>query len=203
MIDHPPGNDWVEDFRQGDERAFSKVYEAFFYRLGFFASKLLNNVQEAEEVASESLRKLMLLHGNFNTFADVRSFLYVTTRNHCYDILRRRKWEPASLEDESIVDNNELVLNHIIRTEILDEIYQEIENLPEKRREVFKLFYLEGLKIEEIAQRFGTNTDVIRSTKSKAVAQLRTILGDRKFLILITYIMNGAVVALHQDTTLN
>lgn len=194
MRDQSLSNDWVEDFKQGDKRAFSKVYEEFFYQLSYFAGKLINNQPEAEEVASESLRKLMLLHQNFNTLADIRAFLYVTTRNHCYDILRSRKWphqQPASLEDESIIDKEELVLNLIIKTEILEEIYQEIENLPEKRREVFKLYYLEGLKIEEIASRMGTNADVIRSTKSKAVAQLRTVLGDKKFLFVITYILNS------------
>lgn len=194
MREQPLDNDWVEAFKQGDKRAFSRVYEAFIYQLSYFASKLIGNQPEAEEIASESLRKLMQLHPNFNTLADIRAFLYVTTRNHCYDILRSRVRAPreASLEDESIIDKDELVLNLIIKTEIMEEIYQEIENLPEKRREVFKLYYLDGLKIEEIANRLGTNADVIRSTKSKAVAQLRIALGDRKFLFVITYLLTGA-----------
>ena len=200
MREQSPGNDWVASFKLGDKRAFSKAYEEYFYQLSYFAGKLINNQPEAEEVASESLRKLMLLHRNFNTQEDIRAFLYVTTRNHCYDILRSRKWphqHPASLEEESIIDNEELVVNLIIKTEILEEIYQEIERLPDKRREVFKLYYLEGLKIEEIARRLGTNADVVRSTKSKAVAQLRILLGDKKFLFLITYILNSASAPQH------
>lgn len=195
MRDQSPGKDWVEEFKKGKERAFKKAYEEFFYPLNYFAGKLINNLPEGEEIASDSLRKLMRLHENFNTYEDIRAFLYVTTRNHCYDVLRSRARHPQpkeNVENESIIDNEELALNLLIKTEVMEEIYQEIERLPEKRREVFKLYYLEGLKIEEIASLLGTNADVIRSTKSKALAQLRTLLGDRKFLLLITYLLANA-----------
>lgn len=200
MRDQLPDNDWVEEFKKGDERAFRKAYEEFFYPLSYFAGKLLNNQPEGEEIASDSLRKLMQLHPNFNTLADIRAFLYVTARNNCYDVLRSRARAPreASLEDESIIDKEELVLNLIIKTEVMEELYREIEGLPEKRRTVFKLYYLEGLKIGEIASRLGTNADVIRSTKSKAVAQLKMMLGDRKFLALITYILANTTIGHEQ-----
>jgi RNA polymerase sigma factor (sigma-70 family) len=189
MREQTPGHDWIEEFKEGKERAFKKVYEEFFYPLSYFATQLIHSQPEAEEIAADSLYKLMQGYQKFDTYQHIRSFLYRVTRNHCYDVLRSRHRAPrqdTSLEDDSIIDHDDLVINLIIKSEIMEAIYQEIEHLPRLRRDVFTLFYLDGLKMGEIAHRLGIKVDVVRSTKSKAAAQLRDILGQRKFLLPFT-----------------
>lgn len=192
MRDQTPGHDWIEEFKEGKEWAFNKAYDEFFYPLCYFAFKLIHHQPEAEEIAADSLHKLMRDFQKIKDKDHMRAFLYKTTRNHCSDVLRKRRRAPALTgvpEDESIIDQDELVDNLLIKTEMMEAIYQEIEQLPRLRREVFSLFYLEGMSMEEIARRLGINEDVVRSTKSKAAAQLRTMLGPRKFLLLSAWML--------------
>jgi RNA polymerase sigma-70 factor (ECF subfamily) len=179
----------------GNDPSFNKAYEELFYPLTYFATKLLNNQVDAEDVVADVLLKFLQLNKEFVSEDERRRYLYTMIKNRCYDLLRKQRKHSQVLErlgqNESTVENE--VQNLFIKTELLESIYQEIERLPDKRREVFKLFYLEDLKIEEIAQRLGTNADVIRSTKSKALAQLKMMLGDKKFLLLMTCLLSKAV----------
>ncbi len=192
MRDQTPGHDWIEEFKEGKEGAFKQAYHEFFCPLYYFALKLLQDQQEAEEVVSDALYKLMRDYQKFTDKRHIRNFLYEVTLNRCRDVKRKRGRSPATAgepEEESIIDNEELVLNLIIKTEVMEAITRQIEQLPQLQREVFSLFYLEGLSMSEIAARLGKNVDTIRSTKSKAAAQLRVVLGPRKFLLLTSWLL--------------
>jgi RNA polymerase sigma-70 factor (ECF subfamily) len=190
--DQPMTKDWMESFRKGDIRSFRKMFDLYFDRMSYFAFKLVNNQAEAEEIASESLAKLMKLHQNYATEADARAFLYVTVKNHCYDIFRMRSRHmdmTESMENESIVDQDEIVINRIIQTEVIHSIHQEIEKLPVQRREILKLFFIDDLKIEEIAAQMGLHPDNVRSTKAKALVQLRGFLSHKHVFSVVSCLL--------------
>lgn len=192
MGDQTPSHDWIEEFKEGKEWAFKKAYDEFFCPLNYFAFKLIHDRQEAEEVVADALHKLMRDYQKITDKQHLRNFLYQVTHNGCRDVKRKRGRTPpvtGEPEEESIIDNEELVLNLIIKTEVLEAITQQIEQLPKLQREVFTLFYLEGLSMQEIATRLGKTEGTVRSTKSKAAAQLREVLGPQKFLLLTSCLL--------------
>lgn len=89
-------------------------------------------------------------HTGFDNEQSIKSFLYITTRNACLNFLRHVKVKDTVHRELVYLEEGrgqELMLNQLIRLEMMQEIYNEIEKMPEKRREVFKLAYLEGMKI--------------------------------------------------------
>ncbi|RYE48364.1 MAG: sigma-70 family RNA polymerase sigma factor, partial [Sphingobacteriales bacterium] len=69
--------------------------------------------------------------------------------------------------------DSEEILYEIIDTEIVDILAREIESLPEKCREVFKLIYLGGKSTEQIAAELSLNVQTVRNHKTRAVELLR------------------------------
>ena len=73
----------------------------------------------------------------------------------------------------------------MIRAELMQEIYSEIEKLPEKRRMVFKLAYLEGLKNDEIATQMNISIHTVKEHKGKALQFLRLRFSDKNIILFI------------------
>jgi RNA polymerase sigma factor (sigma-70 family) len=182
---------WLDELKQGSDPAFRLLYDECFAQLTFFADRILNDEEKAKEIAIDSFLKIKKSNKGFNSLQDIRSYLYVTVRNHCYDVLRMRNRRGVQVDLELNPDlpisKDEIALNILIRTEIIAKIHAEIEKLPENRKKVIQLYYLEGFKIEEIASTLGVSPEVIRSRKSKGLAQLRHILSDQELTLLLSF----------------
>jgi len=70
------------------------------------------------------------------------------------------------------------------QAELLQRIYEEIEKLPKKCRQVFKLAYLDGLSNEEIAELLHINYQSVKNQKVRALKILRLAL-NKGFLAVI------------------
>jgi len=193
MSGQPTGSDWVEEFIQGNTRVHGQVFDHFFYTMSFFAFKIIHNQPVAEEIASDCIHKMIEMHEKFESLSHLRSFLYRCVKNKCFDHLRRPSSKirnsDAQLYEHLPAQEEDSVIHLLIQAEVMEMIYQQIEKLPEKRREILKLFYVEGFTLEEISIRLGLDLATVRSAKSKAIAQLRTILGDKKLLSVLALLL--------------
>jgi RNA polymerase sigma-70 factor (family 1) len=180
--------DIIFEFRKGDSQAFACFFHIHYRALCFFAGKIIFDKAEAEDIVKDAFIKLWRKHDDFETAQNIKAFLYITTRNACLNFLRHTQVkdtfnkEYAYLEDSNHEDQ---VLNQIIRTELLREIYEKIEELPEKRREVFKLAYLDGLKNEEIAEYLNISIFTVKEHKGKALQTLRLHFTDRQLILFL------------------
>lgn len=188
-MDHPEVNpDIIIEFQKGDPQAFTYFFHLYYRPLCFFASQLVGSMPDAEDIVKDTYVKLWQKHKDFATPQNIKAFLYITTRNACLNFLRHMQVRESSrkeliyLEEEK---GQELVLNQMIRTELMQEIYDEIEKLPQKRREVFKMAYLEGMKNDEIATHMNISIHTVKEHKGKALQFLRLRFSDRQIILFI------------------
>jgi RNA polymerase sigma-70 factor (family 1) len=158
----------------GNEAAFLYIYEKFQSNLFQRALRLLDNQSEAEDVTAESFLKLWNAKSSFESVAAIGSWLKITTRNASLDILKHRQVRTQNhhqlLTAALSVDE---WTNEDLFAEALREIYQQIELLPAKSREVFKLRYIQGLRNEEIAQQMAIHNQSVRDHLSRSLKVLR------------------------------
>jgi RNA polymerase sigma-70 factor (ECF subfamily) len=178
----------IQEFNNGDQQAFAAVFRIYYRPLCYFATQLVNDPGEAEDIVKDSFVKLWHKHTNFDNEQTIKSFLYITTRNACLNFLRHVKVKDTVHRELVYLEEGrgqELMLNQLIRLEMMQEIYNEIEKMPEKRREVFKLAYLEGMKNEDIANQMGLSIFTVKEHKAKALSYLRTRFSDKQLLLLL------------------
>ena len=188
-MDHPEINpDIIINFQKGDPHAFAFFFDLHYRPLCYFASQLVGDSQDAEDIVKDTYVKLWLKHEDFATPQNIKAFLYITTRNACLNFLRHMQVKESSrkellyLEEEK---GQQLVLNQMIRAELMQDIYSEIEKLPEKRRQVFKLAYVEGLKNDEIAAQMNISIHTVKEHKGKALQFLRLKFSDKHIILFI------------------
>ena len=184
------GQDLVTQFTQGDTRAFSSLYDMYYARIFHFAKRLVDNRQEAQDITAETFVKLWKLRANFASHENIRAFLYVTTRNACYDYLKynaKESSQPVELLEQVAPDTDSLTLHDEIRADVLDHIYMEIENLPAQCKTIFTLSYLQGLKNNEIADLLQITDKTVRNQKVLAKKLLRLALFDQLRVVSLLF----------------
>ncbi|MDE3184860.1 MAG: RNA polymerase sigma-70 factor [Bacteroidota bacterium] len=172
----------VFSFQKGEEKGFDFFFLELFPSLCFFANRLLNNRCEAEDIASSAFIKIWKRHSQFKDAKNIRSYLYQIVRNDCIKFLQqkeRRLKVQKAIEYLTIVETKDNVESDIIRTEFFSALYKALNSLPIECRKVFKMLYIDGKKVSEIAGELKISPSTVKSQKARGLALLR-----KKFISL-------------------
>ncbi|MBO9566233.1 MAG: sigma-70 family RNA polymerase sigma factor [Niastella sp.] len=159
---------------------FSEIFEALYAPLTLMAKNFVNDVQVAEDVVSEVFVRFWQSRKAFQTFNDIRAYLYVSTRNKCYDILRHQKVEQQNeralrliFDASHAVESLDDMHKEAALVETMNRIYKAIESLPDLYRRVITLLYFENMPIRQIAQELGKTYKATTHLQYRALKQLK------------------------------
>jgi RNA polymerase sigma-70 factor (family 1) len=175
------------EFKRGNTHAFRTVYDIFFPGLCFFAKRLVDNDGEGEDIAADSFVKLLNRHDSFDTLPNIKAFLYITTRNACLNYLRYTQRQHSSKRELNRLQEktDEHALSQMVHAEVLREVEFEIEQLPNRCREIFKLIYYERRPADEIADMLGISINTVWVQRAKAIQLIRTNLLKKGMLSVL------------------
>ncbi len=167
------GKDLLLLIEGGDTDAFTEFYLDNFKKLILVSEKYVKSIPVAEEIVQNIFLKIWEDKELLLNIDSIKAYLYRSTTNASINHLNREKNLEKhhlkiadSLSTEKIDDLDE-------ENEMIILLYKEIELLPEKCREVFKLIYLEGRKTDEIALQLGLSVQTVRNHKTRAVEILK------------------------------
>ncbi len=177
-------NQVLSALQLGDEHAFDHVYGLYYKPLCYFAEKIMGSPVIAEDIASESFIKLLQKKPTFVSLNQLRSFLYTSTKNSCYDQLRMKKRHDHSHAEILYLASvpEEEIENRIIQAEVLNAVYNAIEQLPERYKNVIRMALVAGMNNEEIANETGMAHQTVRNHKSEGLKLLRLAIYKNKDL---------------------
>jgi RNA polymerase sigma factor (sigma-70 family) len=181
-------DDLLIEFSQGSPQAFQAIFDSFRMRIFYFVKKLIGDRLAAEDITSDTFVKLHRLHDRFNTYNNIQAFLFITARNASLDYLRYRERERNAMAELRHQEEQEIDIPLFAETNIeadaLQFIYNEIEKLPQRTRRIFKLFYLEGYAIRDIADLMQIKQRTVINLKQTAIKALRMKALERSGLLL-------------------
>lgn len=185
-------------FTQGQENGFKAVYKLYYQPIFYYTYKLLESREESEDVTTETFIKLFKLHNRFEQLPKIKKFLYITARNGCIDHIRKVKRRKTYGKDFSAIEIGELsndiedetMLHAILDAVVLKEIYEAVEGLPGKCRQIFKMLYIEGLKPDVIAHQLDITPETVRSQKRHALELLRVRLSDNQMALALIFTLS-------------
>ena len=166
----------IKGLRKRHTHAMTYIFKRHYKPLCYFAWQLTGNMPEAEDIAGEAFIKLWRRHKDFSSFNNIRAFLYIATRNACFDYLKHVQRKNASHEELRYMASysEDYIQGRMIRAEVLQSILFEVETLPPVRKQIFKMLFLEDLSTHEIAHKLNITTDTVRVQKARALHLLRT-----------------------------
>lgn len=191
----------IEGLKGNDQLVFDRVFDDYFPQMQFFATGLIGDREEARDIVNRVFLTLWNRKTNFETLTNIKAFLYICTRNSCLNFLQQRQRQEAGrMEYESrlnFADNDKNIELQMMQTELMQLIYQKIEELPNKCKEIFKLTYFEGLHAGEIAKKLNIATSTVTTQRSIAIKYLRAVLSADDFLVFLLLLNGGLQVMPH------
>lgn len=167
------GNDLFLLIEGGDRTAFTAFYSHYFKKLILVSDKYVENIAVAEELVQDVFLKLWEEKHSLSKIQSIKSFLYRSVVNSSINYLNREKniekhherivAEMSDEDVEGIDEHNEMIVL----------LYKEIELLPFKCREVFKLSRLEGVKYRDIAVMLQISEKTVENHMGNALRILR------------------------------
>ena len=176
-------NKTVFEARQGDEAACRTIVEALHRPVIATIFRFLGTGyrREVEDLAQEVFLKVFRALDKFDpTRAKFTTWVYTFVRNHCIDVLKRRRVPTTSLTtkpDEpprDFADRRELLpAQDAENQELGRRIGEALATLGEDQRMVFILREYESLDYREIAEITGVNEGTVKSRLFRAKESLR------------------------------
>ena len=170
-----------------DKRAFEELFRSFFPSLVLFAQKYVPDQDTAKEIVHNVFINLWEKRKQVDTGSPLKSYLFTSVHNRCLNYIRdQKKFD----KDDTIfqrLDSTDFSdgVDRLEEQELEQRIYDALQSLPEKCREIFMLNRFEGLKYAEIAQKLGISVKTVETQMSKALKILREKLIDYLGMIIL------------------
>ncbi|WP_207515909.1 RNA polymerase sigma factor [Longitalea luteola] len=174
----------IQQFKNGDQIIFEKLFDHYYPKIEFFCWRITNNQQEAQDISLSVLYKLWAGRKKFDSQNYVYHFLYTTARNACIDYLRKQKLQRDWLKEMIKLPTEQQEKSQELGAELMEILREELDQLPDRPREVFKLSFFDGLNIQEIAGQLGISENSVSVNKHKAIQLLKTALFNRNEFLL-------------------
>lgn len=148
------------------------AFRRYYRPLCLYAMHYLHNMDLVEDIVQDCFAELWEKLSTHKDISNVKSYLYMMVRNHCYDTLKKENFtdynlSPFDLED--ILTDEECEERSLIEVRL----WSAIDSLPERCREVFLLSKRDGLKYKEIAEKLDISINTVENQVSKALRLLK------------------------------
>lgn len=167
--------------KNGEVKAFEKIFCLYFPRLHHYATNLLHDEEEAKDLVQDVFCQLWENGSLHDDEKNIGAFLFTLTRNKCLNLLKHKivenkylvqkvKFEAEELYHISMADSEEFVS---IEQELMDELGKIMNEMPEKFRLAFWLKWFDGKKIREIASIMNISTTMVDRHLTKGLRIVR------------------------------
>lgn len=154
-------------------------------RLRNFIRRRVPDPEDVEDILQDVFTELVEAYRMMIPIREVTAWLFRVARNRITDSFRKKK--PERLRDQPIGESggDELTLEELlpsaeagpdanyVRTLLVEELEEALDELPREQREVFLAHEIEGRSFKEMAAESGVSVNTLLSRKHYAVTFLR------------------------------
>lgn len=154
--------------------------EALRSGLEIVVARRLGDREDARDAVQEILARTLAAIRQNRIPPDLAldAYAYGIARHVIADALRRRTRERLRSGDvDRLRTDDPSPLDRLVRKEELAELCDALGELSPDDRRLLRRFYLEGVRIVDLARRLGVPPERLRKRKSRALRRLRAALG--------------------------
>lgn len=161
----------------GNEEAFEELVNRY-KRLVFNTSyRMLGSHEEAEDASQEAFIRMYKSLNRYDPQYKFSTWAMRITTNYCLDLLRKRKGDTVSIEEQyNLKDEGLSPEEEYVRYEKQQMVKKAVDSLPAKYKELIILFHNRGLSYSEIMEVTGESLTIVKNRLYRARQMLKDIL---------------------------
>jgi RNA polymerase sigma-70 factor (family 1) len=176
---------------QGDERAFTALYNRYHQRLAVHIYRITKSTELAEEVVHDVFLKIWLNRETLTGIGNFPVYLYVISRNAALNCLKRTAREKAlttdfdpALDQLPLAETSEEDYRYILIDEAID-------RLPPQQRQAYLLARHERLTYTEVAMRMGLSKETVKKYLQIATEFISGYITKKLIISILFFIQNN------------
>jgi len=171
---------------EGDQTAYGMLVDRHLSLNLGYATKLLGNPAEAEEVMQEAFIRVWKHASRFDPARKTRftTWFYRVVTNLCYDVGRKRKPQEKVEVLETIASDDMSADNVIAVDQRSTQIKTALEEIPQRQCTAILLCYFQGLSNREAAEVMEVSLNALESYLVRGRRNLADILREDKESLL-------------------
>ncbi|WP_152396002.1 sigma-70 family RNA polymerase sigma factor [Paenibacillus guangzhouensis] len=189
---------YIEEVRQGNERAFEPIVRHFAMMAHAVGYEKLRDVQLAEDAVQEAFTEAYLHIGQLQTPEAFPGWFKAIVERQCYRMLRGKKHPVVPYDDaaQSIASTFSLS-DWMERRELKEAVRQSIASLSSNLRIVVRLFYLQGYSLAEISGFLDVSVPTLKKRLFDARQKLKDALPVADLVSVFHHLYEGGAGMLH------
>lgn len=166
---------WWLSLQKGSKNAFESLYTHHANALVAYGLKITSEQEIVNDALQDVFIHIWKKKEQLPLVENIRAYLLKSIRNRIIRILESRNLNGNGIQPHQAIQ--ESFEQHLILEELAEEriykVYQSIQNLPTRQREVINLRYFQNLKTEEIAELLDINYQSVSNLLYKGIQKMR------------------------------
>ncbi len=173
--------------RDGNERAFSVVFDTYHRYLYVIACRYLMSESNAEDAVQHTFMRLWEGRESFDYKTGIKNLLFTILKNYMLNEIRhnnlaiQKNYELAQFGEEMEAD----FLQNLEDTDFKTHLYKLIDQLPPQKREVCLLKIQQGMTNQEVADAMNISIPTVKSHYTQVIKLLRWQLDKLIIIVLV------------------
>lgn len=167
----------IKKILEGKRSSFEELMKKYNRKIYGFIYRMIRNEDVAVELAQDFFIKIFNVLPKYNFEYKFSTWAYRICYNMVIDHVRKNQTPVDSLDSDAVtqkqlLDSENYIVEdgytHLVREEINRSIWQAVDKIPVKYRELILLRYLQELKYDEIADVTGLPVGTVKNRIFKA-----------------------------------
>lgn len=165
----------ISELRNGGVQAYEELYKKYSLRLFHFGLKYLKSEVEAEGLVQDVFTKIWENRTSLKTGHSFKAYIFTIAFNFIKKSFIKRNKYREYLEGEYKPDEMDFsTTNEINYQSLMSYLNTLVEQLPEKRREIFIKSRIEDISVKEIAAQMGISPKTVENQLTAAIKFIKS-----------------------------
>lgn len=182
----------IEQLNASSAEAFSALYDKYAGMVFNFTLSILKDDCISEDITQSCFALMWSRRASISPDGNLPAWLYVVARNAVFKEVRRQVTASKYLDylsnrDEAETQESELTNGDT--SVILAEAEAAIDALPESRRKIYKMRFIDGLSVHEISERLNISPKTVETQIARAKNAIRQRISE---LLMLAVLLGSA-----------
>ena len=179
--------------KQGNHEAFRQFFDIYEKRIYGFLYKILRSHEDVEELLQVVFVKIWERRTSINHELSPDAYVFQIAKNSALDVLRQKArkllLEKKLTNKFNVNEGADAACDSLVDNDLRRFIDDLMINIPERRREIFKLRYEQELSYKEIAKRLSISENTVDTQIRRALNYLRMQLGKELWAVVLPLVV--------------
>lgn len=179
----------LELFEVDEKAAFQLLYDSYYETLVLFAHHVTGEPLAAEDVVQDCLVDFWVSKRYKTLSSGLDKYIFQAVKFSSLNYIRgtqRKKNLYIRVNQEK--EEEESVPREADETDVMEMVYKAIDLLPEERRRIFLMVFVDGMSYKDVAESLQISKNTVKTQLNRSLTFLRGLLKDKYNACLLFFI---------------